>query len=1545
MSNTLSKLINNLGKDQKHQDPNLKSYLEELKKSPPEDLHAWSSKILKYGGLILASGSADSQIQLLELGWEPTFTSLIKSSNITEKWFDLELQLIRILKYTPGLLFKRRAQELGNKTLFTYKQGRQWRSTSWSAIRNTVDHLAAGLIDLMGSTSPRIAILSENRFEVACTDLACLSYGFVNVPIQPAAPPAQIEYILKHAEIEGIFVSDSQHLKTIESILPNLPDIKRIITFNDVASTNPRVNSYKRLIEEAGAGGAMDWLEGIRLSVSLDNIASIMYTSGTTGYPKGIVFTYENIISKRFARSLALNLGQDDQFLCFLPLFHTFGRFLEMWGSIFWGSEYIFSSGKGIHSLLKDLHDIQPSVLISIPKRWQEIYETISVKVDLMSDDIAAIHKTVEEVTGGNLRWGLSAAGYLPPEIFRFFQDHGLHLHSGYGMTEATGGITMTPTDGYIENSVGIPLPGMKIKLAEDGELWIKGAYVSSNYWKPIDPDNRPQGWFTTGDIFQTLQNGQIEIIDRKKEIYKNAKGQTIAPQKIENMFRDFDSIQQLFIVGDHMPYNTALVRLNLKHKIIRDIKHNTQELHDYVGKVIHSVNSFLAPFERIVNFSLVERDFNRDKGELTEKGTFKRSAILKHFESDVEALYERSYKSFYMGDLEIQIPNWVFLQRGWTQNDLQVKKHLLKHRNGKFALTIHQQKHEIQIGSFYYQFQGEVLKFEDLIRQPAYCIGNQELEDFLQYSTLRIKPLSQAPQWLPGTWTDIEITPAEATAMETDIQTAFDNSDYSLDALKPIIRFIYSQKMNSNSIAYRLLARIYSKANESTRHLIRYTFLRLIRSDDILQSQFAVEQVVALYPASELEGLVYYALERKLLFPIEDKMPSWANINIHKVSLTVDFFLWLSNEEIESQTPSIILQNILGILNSVSKQFPKYYARIRSALISIAVKLEDKHPLKILILQVYDSVTINFSRAMANMESATMSLYDDERTSWEDVLVFDKPVAHVHRNRIASAFRNSSFLNEALYLFFEGKQLSLSEIPPQGIWITLLGEAHGKTVYRATVQGPDRSYKFAINLNDDLKADQLRDELFWIMACSRDSRLDQLVETVGSYDKKQDLWSEEFIPGLTVKQYMKQAVWAGASDELPAPEYVWPHFVWTGIFTYTKFWKQTHYKKMIKTPSSGKIIIPIHDYHVGGRLVSISGIQNAGNELEFLENLESEFVRKTESDFHDFKLKVGSNIIYQAIREALGQVDGTAFFDTILEYPETPPERLKDLKSFLKSAKQDGFQANSVHFASRRYHRWLSLNNEATLKAKAHFLKDLYRDYKIQDCEPEYPDARVQLFALTVFSEVSQVLQTYLSTLAENLRDSILDGKSLQSKISQYISENESSEYDAFFLKRLAFPELPPSEDIELIATRSTTLDDVEIMISRHDRKGGTYRIRRAMHPMEIIQLQQLFIKAHMEVGFTHEHHFLVALNSKGRVIGGLFYLDRSEGLVYMDKVVVSENYRGTGISRGLLDEFINRMRNEKKKMINTGFLHPGFFYKFGFIIEKDQGGLIKYL
>ncbi|GIS70912.1 MAG: hypothetical protein CM1200mP10_04890 [Candidatus Neomarinimicrobiota bacterium] len=226
------------------------------------------------------------------------------------------------------------------------------------------------------------------------------------------------------------------------------------------------------------------------------------------------------------------------------------------------------------------------------------------------------------------MKYGLSAAGYLDPDVFRFFQGNGINLLSGYGMTEATGGITMTPTDDYQPDSVGVPLPGIQLTLADDNELLINGPYVSSTYFGGGNGSTLIDGWFHTGDIFKE-KHDHYYIIDRKKEIYKNSRGQTISPQKIENMFQDFDGIKSAFLVGDGLEFNTLLI-YSEPDSLPMDISNaSLVTIREYYSSLVQSVNSFLAPFERVINFAIIKRDFNPDD-ELTQKGTYKRKQILK---------------------------------------------------------------------------------------------------------------------------------------------------------------------------------------------------------------------------------------------------------------------------------------------------------------------------------------------------------------------------------------------------------------------------------------------------------------------------------------------------------------------------------------------------------------------------------------------------------------------------------------------------------------------------------------------------------------------------------------------------------------------------------------------------------------------------------------------------------------------------------------------------------------------------------------------------
>jgi long-chain acyl-CoA synthetase len=286
----------------------------------------------------------------------------------------------------------------------------------------------------------RVGIIAFNSVAMAIADWACLASGIEVAMLPPNASPGQLEYMLGHANCQLLFIGGESIYHQIKPHLNQLPaEVNWSALIHFVHLKWRVLPPFAMRIRRNPA-----WEEQAA-AVDPQQYISIMYTSGTTGYPKGIRFTTQNMLSKRFARGLALpEIGDTDVLLCYLPLFHTFGRYLELQGALFWGAIYCFAASPALASLLQHFQALQPSVFISIPRKWQQLYAQIASAADPETAASELLRQQVEQVTGGKLRWGLSAAGYLEAGIFSFFQQYGVQLLSGFGMTEASGGILMT---------------------------------------------------------------------------------------------------------------------------------------------------------------------------------------------------------------------------------------------------------------------------------------------------------------------------------------------------------------------------------------------------------------------------------------------------------------------------------------------------------------------------------------------------------------------------------------------------------------------------------------------------------------------------------------------------------------------------------------------------------------------------------------------------------------------------------------------------------------------------------------------------------------------------------------------------------------------------------------------------------------------------------------------------------------------------------------------------------------------------------------------
>jgi long-chain acyl-CoA synthetase len=570
----------------------------------------------------------------------------------------------------------------------------KWEFLNHEQLRDEVECFALGLLNLGIKKGDRIGLVSENRIEWVIADIAIAAIGAVSVPLFPTLTPKQEEYIFNNCGASAVIVSNNFQLKKLLEVNKNIPSLRHIIVINnDFKEEDVNIKNMQSVLATGCEIRPREQRHSIIMEqtakVEADDLLTIIYTSGTTGDPKGVMLTHKNVISNVKDSREAVQFKEQDVFLSFLPLCHSYERTTGYYSAFSIGATIYFA--ESIETVASNLKEVKPTFLTTVPKLLETIKKRIFANMDREKDSKKKIfnwavnigskyvhanqagkvplmlksqYKLADKLVFSKIRAKIgvdkinfvSGGAALSPAVEEFFFALGYTVIAGYGLTESSPVVTVARYDNFELGTVGSALDSVEIKIAADGEILVRGPNIMKGYWNDpeatrtaIDDD----GWLYTGDIGVLTERNNLRITDRKKDLIVSSGGKNIAPQMIENILTLSPYIERCIIIGDNREFLTALITPDFEQiKAVADnfgIKYsNPSELLSNdkiiaaIKQDIDRLQKDLAKYERVRRFKLLTEPFSIENGTLTPKLSIKRHVVERKYSDLIDQMYDR---------------------------------------------------------------------------------------------------------------------------------------------------------------------------------------------------------------------------------------------------------------------------------------------------------------------------------------------------------------------------------------------------------------------------------------------------------------------------------------------------------------------------------------------------------------------------------------------------------------------------------------------------------------------------------------------------------------------------------------------------------------------------------------------------------------------------------------------------------------------------------------------------------------------------------------
>jgi len=594
---------------------------------------------------------------------------------------------------TISEMFVAITDKFADRPMYGYKQNDQWLELTFAEVRNRVEKISGGLKSLGLKPGDHIAIIAPNSHLWAMVDYGVICARGVVVTIYPTLTAKQVWWIAQHSEARFLFCGDREQVEKVIPLLPELHQVEKIIVMDDAATDHPQAICMQELMSMGEAYNRQNpeaFHSEIR-QIQENDLLTLIYTSGTTGEPKGVMLTHGNLTSNIAGSLQVVEANENDTFLSFLPLSHSFERMAGHYLATGSGARICYA--ENINTVAANMLEVRPTLMTAVPRFYEKVYAKVvdnisssskirqklfwwaievgkkveNKKIDnqnpgaMLSTRLKVAQKLVfsklQEKVGGRLRFFVSGGAPLSKEIAEFFKAAGIYILEGYGLTETSPVIAINPLARCKVGTVGPKIPNIEVKIASDGEILTRGPDVMRGYFKDeaatrevLDPD----GWFHTGDIGMIDNEGYITITDRKKNILVTSGGKNVAPQPMENVLVTSKWIEQIVVIGDKRKFVSALIVpafMNLEEWAKNNnLNYTSREelitlpaVRDLYDRIIGESMEGFAQFEKVKKYILLPSEFTIESGELTPSLKVKRSVVEKRYADLIESMYQEA--------------------------------------------------------------------------------------------------------------------------------------------------------------------------------------------------------------------------------------------------------------------------------------------------------------------------------------------------------------------------------------------------------------------------------------------------------------------------------------------------------------------------------------------------------------------------------------------------------------------------------------------------------------------------------------------------------------------------------------------------------------------------------------------------------------------------------------------------------------------------------------------------------------------------------------